>query len=166
MLRVTRRTKPPLAVLVAPLPTRLAPATALAPALALVLSTGPADGPVLAEPALQQLFGLTMAEAGVALALAAGRSAEEIAGARGVGLPTVRTEVDHHRPLRYTDEVELESEVVRVGSTSVEWRHRFWLAGESRPACECRVVTVLVEMGAFEKRPVPDWLREKLRPHI
>jgi DNA-binding CsgD family transcriptional regulator len=59
----------------------------------LVLITDPADGPVLAEPALQQLFGLTMAEAGVALALAAGRSAEEIAGARGVGLPTVRTQI-------------------------------------------------------------------------
>ena len=93
MLRVTRRTQPPLAVLVAPLPARLHPATALAPALALVLITEPADSPVLAERALQQLFALTMAEAGVALALVAGRSAEEIAGERGVSLPTVRTQI-------------------------------------------------------------------------
>src|SRR5262249_20454883 len=90
MLRVTRRTQPPLAVLVAPLPTRLRPATALAPALALVLITDTADGPGLAEQALQQLFALTTAEAGVALALAAGRSAEEIALERGVSMPTVR----------------------------------------------------------------------------
>jgi len=93
MLWVTRRIQPPLAVLVALLPTRLHPATALAPALALVLIVDPADSPVLAEPALQQLFALTAAEAGVALALAAGRSAEEIAGEREVSLPTVRTQI-------------------------------------------------------------------------
>jgi DNA-binding CsgD family transcriptional regulator len=93
LLRVTRRTQPPLAVLVAPLPTRLHPVMALAPALALVLITDPADGPVLAEQALQQLFGLTAAEASVALALAAGYSAEAIAGERGVSLATVRTQM-------------------------------------------------------------------------
>ncbi len=93
MLRITRRTQPPLAVLVAPLPTRLRLTTAMAPALALVLITDPADGPVLAAPALQQLFDLTAAEADVALALAAGRQAEDIAAARGVSLPTVRTQI-------------------------------------------------------------------------
>jgi DNA-binding CsgD family transcriptional regulator/PAS domain-containing protein len=93
LLRVTRRTQPPLAVLVAPLPTRLHPGMALAPALALVLITDPADGSVLAEQALQQLFGLAAAEASVALALAAGYSAEAIAGERGVSLPTVRTQI-------------------------------------------------------------------------
>jgi hypothetical protein len=40
MLQVTRRTRPPLAVLVAPLPPRLHPALALRPPLALVLITG------------------------------------------------------------------------------------------------------------------------------
>jgi DNA-binding CsgD family transcriptional regulator len=93
MLRVTRRTQPPLAVLVAPLPTRLHPATALAPSLALVLITDPADNPVPAAQALHQLFGLTAAEAGVALALVAGRSAEEIAAERRVSVPTVRTQI-------------------------------------------------------------------------
>jgi len=93
MLRITRRTQPPLAVLVAPLPTRLHPATALVPSLALVLIRDPADGPVLAEQTLQQLFALTAAEAGVALALAVGRSAEAIAVERRVSLPTVRTQI-------------------------------------------------------------------------
>jgi DNA-binding CsgD family transcriptional regulator len=93
MLRITRRTQLPPAVLVAPLPTRLHPAMALAPSLALVLITDPADGPVLDAQALQQLFALTAAEAGVVLALAAGRSAEDIAAERGVSLPTVRTQI-------------------------------------------------------------------------
>jgi DNA-binding CsgD family transcriptional regulator len=91
MLRVTRRNRSPLAVLVAPLPTRLHPATALVPAFALVLITDPADTPVLAGQALQQLFALTAAEAGVALA--AGHSAEAIAAEREVSLPTVRTQI-------------------------------------------------------------------------
>lgn len=79
-----------------------------------------------------------------------------------LGLPAVRTEVDHRRPIRYGDPVELEVEVARIGSSSVEWRHRFRHDGVERPATECRVVTVLVDMASFEKRPVPDWLRTRL----
>jgi DNA-binding CsgD family transcriptional regulator/PAS domain-containing protein len=93
MLRVTRRTLPPLAVLVAPLPTRFHPMTTPTSTLALVLITDPADPPVLASSTLQQLFTLTAAEADVALALAAGHSAEAIAAERGVSLPTVRTQI-------------------------------------------------------------------------
>jgi DNA-binding CsgD family transcriptional regulator len=93
LLRVTRHTQPPLAVLVAPLPTRLHPTMARAPSLALVLISDPADGPALTAQTLQQLFALTVAEAGVALALAAGHTAEDIAAARRVSLPTVRTQI-------------------------------------------------------------------------
>ena len=81
-----------------------------------------------------------------------------------LGLPTVRTEVEHRRPIRYGDAVELEVAVERVGGSSVEWRYRFWHGGAERPSTECRVVTVLVEMSSFEKRPVPEWLRDRLLP--
>jgi len=79
-----------------------------------------------------------------------------------LGLPTVRTEVEHRRPIRYGDAVELEIAVESVGASSVEWSYRFRHDGEERPSTECRVVTVLVEMTCFEKRPVPDWLRDRL----
>lgn len=82
----------------------------------------------------------------------------------GLGLPAVRTEVEHRRPIRYGEEVDLEVEVLAVGSTSVTWRHRFWHAGVATPSCEARVTTVLVEMKHFEKRAVPDWLRSRLLP--
>ncbi len=82
----------------------------------------------------------------------------------GLGLPAVRSEVEHRRPIRYGDRVELEVEVLRVGSSSVEWRHRFRHEGVEKPSTECRIVTVLVEMKAFEKRPIPDWLRPRLAP--
>jgi acyl-CoA thioesterase FadM len=74
----------------------------------------------------------------------------------------VRTEVEHHRPIRYTDRVELEVEVARIGASSVEWRHRFWRVGDEPPATVARIVTVLVDMDDFTKRPVPAWLRERL----
>lgn len=81
---------------------------------------------------------------------------------RRLGLPTVRTEVEHRRPIRYGDPVELEVAVTRVGGSSVEWRFEFWLPGETRAATEARVVTVLVDMDDFTKRAIPEWLRERL----
>jgi len=79
-----------------------------------------------------------------------------------LGLPTVRTEVEHRRPIRYGDPVELEIEVVRLGASSVEWRDRFWHPDADGPSTEARITTVLVDMDDFTKRPLPDWLREKL----
>jgi 4-hydroxybenzoyl-CoA thioesterase len=87
----------------------------------------------------------------------------EMLGRHGLGLPAVRTEVGHRRPIRYGERVSLEVEVAEVGTSSVEWRHRFLHEGEELPSTDCRVVTVLVEMARFEKRPVPDWLRARLR---
>lgn len=87
----------------------------------------------------------------------------ELVGEHRLGLPAVRSEAEHRRPIHYGDEVELEVAVTRVGGSSVEWRYRFHLAGADRPVTECRIVTVLVEMSSFEKRAVPDWLRERLR---
>jgi len=85
-----------------------------------------------------------------------------LVGEHRLGLPAVRSEVEHRRPIRYGEAVDLEAEVIRVGTSSVEWRYRFWRAGDGRPASEARVVTVLVGMDDFEKVPVPDWLRAKL----
>lgn len=85
-------------------------------------------------------------------------------GERHLGLPAVRTEVDHRRPIRYRDEVELEVAVERVGAASVEWRHRFLHPGAAEPATEARVVTVLVDLRTFVKVQVPDWLRTRLAP--
>ena len=79
-----------------------------------------------------------------------------------IGFPAVRTEVEHRRPIRYGEPVELEVEVLRVGNSSVEWRDRFWHAGEARPSTEATIVTVCVEMANFTKTPVPAWLRAKL----
>lgn len=87
----------------------------------------------------------------------------ELIARHGLGLPAVKSEAEHRLPLRYGDAVEHEVEVTRVGSSSVEWRHRFRPAGGEAVATECRIVTVLVEMSGFRKVALPDWLKERLR---
>lgn len=83
-------------------------------------------------------------------------------GQHRLGLPTVRSEVDYRRPLRYGDELEIEIAVARVGQSSVEWLDRIWHQGSDHPSAEIRLTTVLVDMRTFTKVPVPDWLRERL----
>ncbi len=84
-------------------------------------------------------------------------------GEHGMGLPTVRLEVDFHRPLRFGDEVAIEVEVEKVGRTSITWRYRLYRSPEPGPAAEARLVTVNLDLKAGEKRALPAWLGERLR---
>jgi DNA-binding CsgD family transcriptional regulator len=96
-MRFTRPAHPlPIAALVMPLPARFASApggSSVAPGLALVLMR---DLDVKAMPAaawLGTLFGLTEAEAAVAIAAVNGTAAEAIASARGTSPLTVRKQI-------------------------------------------------------------------------
>jgi DNA-binding CsgD family transcriptional regulator len=60
---------------------------------ALVLVSDPDEAPMVPRDVLVQLFGLTPAEARLALALGAGESLEDAAETFGVGLTTVRTQL-------------------------------------------------------------------------
>ena len=85
-----------------------------------------------------------------------------LVGEQRLGLPAVRSEVEHRRPIRYGDRVELEVEVDAGRLDLGRMAPPIPPGGRPRPLSECRVVTVLVEMGSFEKRSVPDWLRDRL----
>ena len=61
------------------------------PRAAMIVISDPALGPVIDEPALRQLYGLTRAEAHLAALLLAGKSLEECADELFVSLSTVRT---------------------------------------------------------------------------
>jgi 4-hydroxybenzoyl-CoA thioesterase len=82
---------------------------------------------------------------------------------RKFGLPTVRLEVDYRRPIRYGDRVEMEIEIGKVGTTSVEWLYTLRREGEDEIAATARTVTVASDLEKIEKMPLPDWLREGLR---
>jgi DNA-binding CsgD family transcriptional regulator len=88
-LRLSRPShKRPYVAMVSP----LAPRWAREPA-ALVLVSDPDEAPMVPREVLIQLFGLTPAEARLALALGAGESLEDAAETFGVGLTTVRTQL-------------------------------------------------------------------------
>ncbi|MFO1105197.1 MAG: hypothetical protein U1E34_03780 [Amaricoccus sp.] len=82
----------PVAALVARLPRRLAEAGASA-GLALVLLHDLGAGVAPAQRALRQLFGATVAEADLALALLAGHRLDEIADRRGTLISTLRSQL-------------------------------------------------------------------------
>ncbi|MEM7052210.1 MAG: thioesterase family protein [Acidobacteriota bacterium] len=85
----------------------------------------------------------------------------ELINQRQVGLPAVRLEVDYRRPLAYGDVIEAEARVLDLGKTSVTWRFRLYHQGDEI-AAEGRVVTVWMDLAAYRKKPLPEWLRQGL----
>jgi YbgC/YbaW family acyl-CoA thioester hydrolase len=82
-----------------------------------------------------------------------------------LGLPAAHLEVDFLRPLRYGDHIQVEVGIEKVGTSSIIWRYRIFRPDENEPAAQARIVTVNVDMDTFEKRTVPDWLRQRLEAY-
>jgi len=78
------------------------------------------------------------------------------------GLPTVRLEVDYRSPLRYGDRVDMEIEIGRIGTTSVEWLYTLRREADGEIAGTARTVTVATDLATIEKMEVPVWLREAI----
>jgi 4-hydroxybenzoyl-CoA thioesterase len=81
-----------------------------------------------------------------------------------IGLPSVHLEIDFRRPLRFGDEIDVEVRGVELGTTSVTWRYAVWKQDGSL-AAEATIVTVALDMDAFGKRPLPQWLRERFEAY-
>lgn len=82
-----------------------------------------------------------------------------------LGLPAAHLEVDFLGPLRYGDHIQVEVDIEKIGTSSIIWRYRIFRPDESEPAATARIVTVNVDMDTFEKRAVPDWLRQRLEAY-
>ena len=78
-----------------------------------------------------------------------------------LGLPSVHLEIDFRRPLRFGDSIDVEVCGLELGATSVTWRYAVWKQ-DGTLAAEATIVTVALDMDAFAKRPLPDWLRDRL----
>ena len=79
-----------------------------------------------------------------------------------IGLPTVHLKTDFRKPLRYGDVFEVEVRVLSVGETSIKFGYTAFFENQNVVALEGHNITVCIEMQTFEKKKVPDWLREKL----
>lgn len=89
-LAVARPGRLPITLLISPWRAAWAPTDVVMPA-AMIFVRDPEHSGSAAALTLRELFGMTRAEAAIAVALSEGRSLEEIAVALGVGLGTVRT---------------------------------------------------------------------------
>ncbi|HEX4953696.1 MAG TPA: thioesterase family protein [Thermoanaerobaculia bacterium] len=93
---------------------------------------------------------------------ALGRPYPEVLAEDDFGLPAVKLEVEFARPFRYGDAMEIEVRVLAIGETSMTWGYDLYAAGEPEPRTRARVVTVGLIMSRFEKRRIPDWIRERV----
>jgi 4-hydroxybenzoyl-CoA thioesterase len=82
-----------------------------------------------------------------------------------LGLPAAHLDVGFLRPLRYGDHIQVEVGIEKVGNTSIVWRYQIFRPDEKEPAARARIVTVNVDMDTFEKKAVPDWLRQRLETY-
>jgi 4-hydroxybenzoyl-CoA thioesterase len=83
-----------------------------------------------------------------------------------IGLPTVHLETDFSRPLRYGDSIEVEVSVLNFGITSMTFGYRVFKQDEDKPSIIGHNVTVCLDMDTFNKKDIPDWLRQRLEKQI
>ncbi len=83
-----------------------------------------------------------------------------------IGLPTVHLQTDFSRPLRYGDQIEVEVSVLKIGKSAITFGYRVFKQGENKPRTEGRNVTVCLDMDTFQKRDIPDWLRQRLAKQL
>lgn len=79
-----------------------------------------------------------------------------------IGLPTVHLETDFKRSLRYGDAFEVEIRVRSLGETSITFGYTVYLEDQQEISATGHNITVCLDMVSFQKRQIPNWLREKL----
>ena len=85
---------------------------------------------------------------------------------RRVGLPSVRFEVDFKAPLRYGDELRVETSCVKIGTTSATLAHDVKNAATLTLCAAVRMIVVTVVMDVFRPIPIPPDVRAKLETHL
>jgi len=78
---------------------------------------------------------------------------------RRLGLPAVHVEADYRSPLRFGDEVLVETVVERLGTSSVALRFEILRSPGREPVAVVKHVVALVDLGAIRSQPLPDDVR-------
>jgi len=79
----------------------------------------------------------------------------------GLGLPTVKIEMEYLLPVHYGDQVVVKVVVEHVGRSSVRFRYEGSVLGQA--VFLARNTAVVVDMRDFRPIPIPTPLREKLQ---
>jgi acyl-CoA thioester hydrolase len=73
----------------------------------------------------------------------------------------VRTLLDYLAPARFDEEIQVGIRVSRMGRSSMTFSMGIWREDTALTAGE--IVYVLADTQSRSSRPIPDWLREKIR---
>lgn len=89
---------------------------------------------------------------------------------RGVDMVVAEAQARYHRPAHFDDELALEVEVTRLGTTSITTGYRVLRDEELLVDGTLRHVVVdpgrLLERKQNTKTAIPDWMREGLVPYL
>ena len=79
---------------------------------------------------------------------------------RGIDLVVAAAELQFRAPARFVDELVVDVAIEPPGNTSL--RSRFVIARGDEVVAEATMVHVCVDAATFDKRPWPDWFRDRL----
>ena len=86
--------------------------------------------------------------------------------ARDIGIPTVHISTDFTAPLRYGDVAVFDVEVLRIGRTSVTFRHTVRREADGAVCAVIRQVVVTTKLATLEPVPVPADVRALVEAHL
>lgn len=84
--------------------------------------------------------------------------------ARGIDMVVAEARLRYLAPAGFDDELDVEATVTRLGNTGMTTQLRMSRAGELLVEVEMR--HVFVDAAAGDKRPIPDFVRRGLEPHL
>jgi YbgC/YbaW family acyl-CoA thioester hydrolase len=83
-----------------------------------------------------------------------------------IWLPRVQIHFDFRKPLLLDDLIEVSAYVARFGSRSLTLRFEVVKKGEAEMVAEGHIVLACVSRSTFKSTPLPDEMRERLRPYL
>jgi 4-hydroxybenzoyl-CoA thioesterase len=84
---------------------------------------------------------------------------------RRIGLPIVHLDADFVAPLRYGDELRVETSCSKLGKTSASLRHEVKNGVTHATCAVVQHVVVTVTLDSFRPCPMPDDVRAQLKSH-
>lgn len=86
-------------------------------------------------------------------------------GFGGMPLILARVELDFRSPIRFGEDVTVETRVDRIGGSSFAMRHRMTAGPDDRLVGDVQTVIVAYDYAAASPMPVPDEWRRKFDAH-
>ena len=97
---------------------------------------------------------------------AAGLPYEVMRVQRQVQLPRKAVAMEFHSPAEMDELLDVEVGVAKIGTTSVSLRFEAYRASDQKHRATASLTMVCVEKESIAKRPLPDFVKDALRPFL